>query len=166
MLPPPEKEKKMSYFAVSITPEKSKVPPGVHILPQRVGDAQKERCLIRLGEAWTDGYLDLAEYEARLVAATAALTQPELDVLTSDLPEQPEIIEHPGETMIAARDMTQGLFLGAVLGSLAFTVNTIAAMTAAWHGAGLTFIRSGQAAGMAVMLFCVYAIIGNRMVKP
>jgi len=52
----------------------------------RVGDSERERTATQLGEAFTQGYLAIAEYESRLRQAFAADTGAALKQLTSDLP--------------------------------------------------------------------------------
>lgn len=52
----------------------------------RVGDPERERTAARLGQAFTQGYLTMAEYETRLGSAFAARTAGALDQLIVDLP--------------------------------------------------------------------------------
>lgn len=52
----------------------------------RAGDRDREAAAGLLGQALAQGYLGMAEYEARLQAAFAAQTTPELRGLTADLP--------------------------------------------------------------------------------
>ncbi|HEU0192190.1 MAG TPA: DUF1707 domain-containing protein [Mycobacterium sp.] len=52
----------------------------------RVGDPERERTATRLGQAFTQGYLSMAEYETRLSRAFAAQTVGALDSLVADLP--------------------------------------------------------------------------------
>ncbi len=54
--------------------------------PVRAGDRDREATATLLGQALTQGYLDMAEYEARLQATFAAQTTPDLRQLTTDLP--------------------------------------------------------------------------------
>jgi hypothetical protein len=53
----------------------------------RVGNAEREAALVRLGEHWQAGRLDPAEHESRVTRAKAAVTQADLDVLFTDLPQ-------------------------------------------------------------------------------
>lgn len=53
---------------------------------ERVGNAQREKVVELLGKALAEGYLDLAEYEQRMTAATAAKTTTELSRQLADLP--------------------------------------------------------------------------------
>lgn len=52
----------------------------------RVGDTERDRTATSLGEALTQGYLSMAEYESRLQQAFAADTSGALRQLTADLP--------------------------------------------------------------------------------
>ncbi|KUI12990.1 hypothetical protein AU193_04420 [Mycobacterium sp. GA-1285] len=52
----------------------------------RAGDPDREKTADVLGLALAQGYLEMPEYEARLQAAFAANTRPELRGLTADLP--------------------------------------------------------------------------------
>lgn len=52
----------------------------------RVGTAERERAIDELGEHFSEGRIDVAEYESRCGAAAAARTQAELAALFADLP--------------------------------------------------------------------------------
>jgi hypothetical protein len=52
----------------------------------RAGDFERERTATRLGQAFTQGYLSMDEYEARLSQAFAAKNAGALTHLTDDLP--------------------------------------------------------------------------------
>lgn len=52
----------------------------------RAGDRERERIASDLGQALTQGYLPMAEYEDRLGRAFAAHSAGELDELVADLP--------------------------------------------------------------------------------
>ncbi|MFN3005911.1 DUF1707 domain-containing protein [Mycolicibacterium wolinskyi] len=52
----------------------------------RVGDPEREKTANALGQALTQGYLTMAEYEVRLDAAFHAQTTGELQQLLADLP--------------------------------------------------------------------------------
>ena len=52
----------------------------------RVGDPERERTAARLGQAFTQGYLSMQEYETRLGQAFAAQTVGALNDLIADLP--------------------------------------------------------------------------------
>ena len=53
----------------------------------RVGDAERSAALDRLGTHFADGYLDVAEFDARTAQAAGAKTRGELEALFRDLPE-------------------------------------------------------------------------------
>lgn len=53
----------------------------------RVGDAERSAALDRLGTHFADGYLDVAEFDARTAQAASATTRGELEALFRDLPE-------------------------------------------------------------------------------
>jgi len=52
----------------------------------RVGDPERERTAARLGQAFTQGYLSMQEYETRLGRAFEAQTVAALGDLVADLP--------------------------------------------------------------------------------
>ncbi len=52
----------------------------------RVGDREREKVVTRLGQAFTQGYLSIAEYETRLSQAMQAQTAGALNQVLSDLP--------------------------------------------------------------------------------
>lgn len=52
----------------------------------RIGDPERTSALDRLGEHFADGYLDVAEFDARTARAASATTRGELAALFSDLP--------------------------------------------------------------------------------
>lgn len=52
----------------------------------RVGDTERERTVDRLGQAFSQGYLSMEEYDARLQQAVQADTAGTLDGLLADLP--------------------------------------------------------------------------------
>lgn len=54
--------------------------------PVRVGDQERETTARQLGQAFTDGYLDMSEYERRVAAAFSAQTAADLHSLLADLP--------------------------------------------------------------------------------
>jgi hypothetical protein len=60
-------------------------PQDVHV-DERVGTAQRNQVIDLLGKALEGGYLELAEYENRMTAATAARRADELVAQTADLP--------------------------------------------------------------------------------
>ena len=54
--------------------------------PVRAGDREREQTAALLGQALTQGYLPMDEYETRLQSAFAADTTSDLRGLTADLP--------------------------------------------------------------------------------
>ena len=52
----------------------------------RVGDREREKVIARLGQAFTQGYLSIPDYETRLDHAVEAQTAGALGQLLSDLP--------------------------------------------------------------------------------
>jgi hypothetical protein len=52
----------------------------------RVGDPERERTVARLGQAFSQGYLSMEEYDTRLQRALQADTAGALDRLLTDLP--------------------------------------------------------------------------------
>ncbi|WP_096455822.1 DUF1707 SHOCT-like domain-containing protein [Corynebacterium suranareeae] len=56
---------------------------------QRIGDVERSQALDKLGLYFADGYLDIEEFDTRTGAAAIARTAGDIDVLFSDLPEQP-----------------------------------------------------------------------------
>src|SRR5512139_3139552 len=67
----------------------------------RAGDSDREKTAALLGQALAEGYLDMAEYEARLQTAFTAPTQADLRRLTADLPV--ERLRHNDPRRRAAR---------------------------------------------------------------
>ncbi|MGE2729342.1 DUF1707 domain-containing protein [Mycolicibacterium vaccae] len=54
--------------------------------PLRAGDSERDATAAILGQALVEGYLDVAEYDARLRTVYDAVTAPDLAGLTVDLP--------------------------------------------------------------------------------
>ncbi|MGE2832949.1 DUF1707 SHOCT-like domain-containing protein [Mycobacterium sp. SMC-4] len=54
--------------------------------PLRAGDLDRDATAAVLGQALTEGYLGVAEFDARLQAVYDAATTPDLSRLTADLP--------------------------------------------------------------------------------
>ncbi|WJY97252.1 DUF1707 SHOCT-like domain-containing protein [Corynebacterium fournieri] len=59
----------------------------------RVGDNERSAALDRLGTLFTDGYLDVSEFEERTGQAAVARTRGELSALFDDLPAEPVALE-------------------------------------------------------------------------
>jgi hypothetical protein len=56
----------------------------------RVGDAERDRAAAALGEHFSAGRLDQAEFDARVNGALAARTEADLAALFTDLPSEPK----------------------------------------------------------------------------
>jgi hypothetical protein len=66
-------------------------------LPQRIGDAERDRATEYLRDHLAEGRLDQAEFDERLTRALTARTQADLDPLFSDLPGP-----KPGDAVVPA----------------------------------------------------------------
>jgi hypothetical protein len=66
-------------------------------LPQRIGDAERDRAAEFLRDHLAEGRLDQAEFDERLTRALTAKTQADLDPLFQDLPGP-----KPGSTAVPA----------------------------------------------------------------
>jgi hypothetical protein len=62
----------------------------------RVGDAERDRAAAALGEHFSAGRLDQAEFDARVNAALAARTEADLAALFTDLPSEPKPVQPQG----------------------------------------------------------------------
>lgn len=60
----------------------------------RIGDREREQTVGHLGAAFSEGRLDVAEYDERVTAAYAAKTAGDLLPLTADLPHPPAVRAH------------------------------------------------------------------------
>lgn len=86
--------------------------------PVRIGTQERERTVESLGEHYSAGRLDLAEYEQRTSTAWAARTAVDLSVLFEDLPQRtPE----PARTWQPGPRRSRLLFALLVLGVVALT---------------------------------------------
>ena len=56
-------------------------------IAKRVGNAERDGAIARLGEHWHAGRLDPGEHELRVTRAKASVTQADLDALFVDLPK-------------------------------------------------------------------------------
>jgi hypothetical protein len=78
-------EQDMNSTAVAVSARRS--PRSVNGDPGvRVGDREREKVITRLGQAFTQGYLSIPEYETRLDQALQAQTAGALNQLLGDLP--------------------------------------------------------------------------------
>jgi hypothetical protein len=90
----------------------------------RVGSAERDEAVSLLGGHWKAGRLDPAEHELRVARARVAVTQADLDVLFTDLP-QPAPVATP-----AAGSVPNGTVpVGGVEGFLEGKRETIMALT-------------------------------------
>lgn len=79
-------------------------------VPQRIGDADRDRAAERLREALAEGRLDTPEFEERLERALSAKTQADLEPLFIDLPAAAEPPgQLPGPAVAAGRVHRGGL---------------------------------------------------------
>ncbi|OBJ69547.1 DUF1707 domain-containing protein [Mycobacterium sp. 1274756.6] len=103
----------------------------------RVGDRQRERLAARLGQALEQGYLSIAEYDARMAEAFAARTAGALDELVADLPVERIRRSDPLRRAAHRRAARRGVWLH-VAAYLAVSVLMIGiwAVSAAVTGAG------------------------------
>ncbi len=62
---------------------------------QRIGDAERERAVARLGEHVGAGRLDLAEFESRSALVYGARTRADLDAVLADLPAARPVAADP-----------------------------------------------------------------------
>lgn len=60
----------------------------------RIGDREREQTVGHLGTAFSEGRLDVAEYDERVAAAYSAKTAGDLLPLTADLPHPPAVRAH------------------------------------------------------------------------
>lgn len=78
------------------TVEQSGQRPGNRQPDVRVGDTERERAIILLGEHFSAGRLDVHEYDQRCAQASAARFRSDIRVLFTDLPEpHPEVLQTP-----------------------------------------------------------------------
>lgn len=81
----------------------------------RIGDAEREDAIAKLGQHMSVGRLDVDEYGERTARATTARTRGELLALFADLPEprpvftQPTVPRTVGQAQVATRDSDQPL---------------------------------------------------------
>ncbi|HYO18183.1 MAG TPA: DUF1707 domain-containing protein [Dermatophilaceae bacterium] len=61
----------------------------------RVGSAERDEAVALLAEHWHAGRLDPSEHELRVTRARAAVTQADLDVLFTDLPQPVPVAPPP-----------------------------------------------------------------------
>ena len=69
--------------------EIERIPEGVHIIPSRASDTDRERIALHLHEMGKQGRISMRETEKRIYYAANAQTWDELAVLIKDLPNLP-----------------------------------------------------------------------------
>ncbi len=104
----------------------------------RVGDREREKVVTRLGQAFTQGYLSIAEYETRLSQAMQAQTAGVLNQALSDLPVTRIARGDPRRraTRVAAARRGVQLHLAAYLAALLLMIGiwlALAVTVGAWY---------------------------------
>ncbi|MFV2084667.1 DUF1707 SHOCT-like domain-containing protein [Micromonospora sp. LOL_021] len=101
---------------------------------ERVGDAQRNYVVELLARALGEGYLDLTEYERRLVEATAATTSGELAAQLTDLPRR---FHWDPRTPVVGSSVADRAWAGRTSAALIMAVASLP--FAACYGAGAVF---------------------------
>ncbi|MGX7824461.1 DUF1707 SHOCT-like domain-containing protein [Actinokineospora sp. 24-640] len=106
----------------------------------RVGTADRERAVAALSTHFTEGRIDVAEYERRCTSATTAETRGDLDTLFDDLPAPHPRFDPPAE--IAPRPAAppakaparraNGLIIGGFVLAAIALITTVTAITGSW----------------------------------
>jgi hypothetical protein len=104
----------------------------------RVGDSEREQVLTRLGQAFTQGYLSIPEYETRLDQALQAQTAGVLNQLLGDLPVSRIAQRDPRRRAARAAAARRGvrIHLAAYLATSFLMIGiwlTVAVTTGAWY---------------------------------
>ena len=99
----------------------------------RAGDIERERTATRLGQAFTQGYLTMEEYETRLSRAFAATNVAALTHLTADLPVRQISRRDPRRRAARSQAARRGVQIH-LLSYLAMAV----AVTSIWLAIALT----------------------------
>ncbi|MCG7290742.1 MULTISPECIES: DUF1707 domain-containing protein [unclassified Corynebacterium] len=98
----------------------------------RIGDAQRNEALDRLGTLFADGYLSIGEFEQRTSQAASARTRGELEAILGDLPVA-------GNENQTARRLQPQVDLSELDRMMARKKRLNAALGALWLGALLVF---------------------------
>ncbi len=101
--------------------------------PLRAGDRERERCTEVLGQAMSQGYLSLPEYEQRVARAFTAETADELRPLVADLPVRLISRNDP-----RVRDRRRATARRGVTWHLAAYATMVAICLSIWLAVGLT----------------------------
>lgn len=99
----------------------------------RAGDTDREKTATLLGQALAGGYLDMAEYEARLQTAFTAPTRADLRALTADLP-----VEHLRRTDPRRRAARTRAARRSVQFHVAAYLTMVVIVLTVWLAVGLT----------------------------
>jgi hypothetical protein len=129
----------------------------------RVSDAERERALAELSEAYQAGRITAEEFDQRSTQALSARTGQELTVPLADLPLDRGPVDD-GTGHAAAPRRTDGylvprLTIGASLAAICF--GAVAVNSAVQPGAGWT----GALAPAAIALLCVALVIALRVLR-
>ncbi|MET9300083.1 DUF1707 domain-containing protein [Micromonospora aurantiaca] len=117
---------------------------------ERIGTAQRLAALEGLSKALEDGYLDLAEYEQRMMAVQSARTVNDLIAQVVDLPAQFQWNPH----QMVTRQMTPPL------GSGQSPKNAPLAL-----GLGIASVPVSMCLGFGLVLGCIAIFLGRRGIK-
>jgi hypothetical protein len=104
----------------------------------RVGDREREKVIARLGQAFTQGYLSLTDYETRLDQAVDAQTAGALNEILGDLPIARIVRHDPQRRAARAAAARRGLrlHLAAYLAASTLMIGiwlTVAMTVGAWY---------------------------------
>lgn len=134
-------------------------PDPANVLPgsqKRVGVETRDRTLERLRWAFGEGCLSESEFDARAAAALAAVTQPELDRLVSDLDSPPAVVVAGSEP---ARRQTFGaamLTANLIVWSVAAIITVLVFLGAAFAPATILGVLVGNAVSVAMYMAAVH----------
>lgn len=101
----------------------------------RTGDREREATADVLGQALAQGYLDMTEYESRLLAVYDAYTTPDLRQLTADLPVADLRRNDPRRQAARTAAARRGIHVH-LAGYAAMTVTVLAVWLAVGLGGG------------------------------
>ncbi|MBO0881245.1 MAG: DUF1707 domain-containing protein [Mycobacterium sp.] len=104
----------------------------------RVGDHEREKVVTRLGQAFTQGYLSIPEYEARLDQALQAQTAGAVNQLLGDLPVGRIVQNDPRRRVaqVAAARRSVWIHFAAYLAASLLMIGiwlTVAVTAGAWY---------------------------------
>lgn len=99
----------------------------------RIGDAERDGAAAALGEHYSEGRLDRAEFDARLADALAARTRGDLAALFADLPKSGQVAELEAQSVGPTR-VPAALGPGFWLPRVIIVLAVVAAVGAAVNG--------------------------------